>query len=75
LRKINPLRHDDTFDKQTFEVTVIKDEIESLQTWLEGAVDAIYHTADLEILHDCLEELCARLDVAMPKTEMLITKK
>jgi hypothetical protein len=56
-------------------VTVIKDEIESLQTWLEGAVDAIYYTADLEILHDCLEELCARLDVAMPKTEMLITKK
>lgn len=63
----------DDWDYPLFDTEENSHDIET-QEFLEGIVEAVYTTADIEMLEHCLEELCCRYEIEVPRGKMKIRR-
>lgn len=48
---------------------------DSTRDYLQGIVEAVYKTGDLEMLEHCLEELCGQFELKYEMGELQLAKK
>lgn len=70
--------HLDEYDHDLYEDYIHVDELanyEDIKDWVKEILQHVYITGDIQLFEGGLEELCALLDVKMPKTPMKLQKK
>ena len=63
------------FDTESYEETASNKKIDEVRDFVEGILETVYLTGDVEILEHCLTELCGILEIENTYTEVKLERK
>ena len=47
-------------------------DLDHIKDYLEGVLEAVYVTGDVEVLENCLDEICGQFDLKLPVSEPVL---